>query len=85
MDKVRRNSPGTARAFVELFLEELWKPFDREGRPDERWAEIAESIERLRPLASEALLATFRQVMAAEMEDAFGKLLREQGRGKGKG
>ena len=85
LDKVRRNSQSTARAFVDLFLEEVWKPFDREGRPDDRWDEISESIEGLRPLASEALLATFRQVMAAEMEDAFGKLLREQGRGKGKG
>ena len=85
LDKVRRNSQSTARVFVELFLEEVWKPFDREGRPDERWAEISESIEGLRPLASDAVLAIFRQVMAAEMEDAFGKLLRDQGRGKGKG
>ena len=85
LDKVRRNSQSTARVFVELFLEEVWKPFDREGRPDESWAEISESIEGLRPLASDAVLAIFRQVLAAEMEDAFGKLLRDQGRGKGKG
>ena len=62
LEKVRRNSQSTARAFVELFLEEVWKPFDREGRPDERWAEITESIEGLRPLASDAVLAIFRQV-----------------------
>lgn len=85
LEKVRRNSQSTARVFVELFLEEVWKPFDREGRPGERWTEISESIEGLRPLASDAVVAIFRQVLAAEMEDAFGKLLREQGRGKGKG
>ena len=80
-----RQSQSTARAFVELFLEEVWKPFDREGRPDDRWAEISESIEGLRPLASDAVLAIFRQVLAAEMEDAFGKLLRSQGKARPKG
>ena len=84
LEKVRRNSQNIARVFVDLFLEEVWKPFEREGRPDERWGEISESIEGLRPLASDAVVAIFRQVLAAEMEDAFGKLLRDQGRGKGK-
>jgi DNA-binding transcriptional MerR regulator len=85
LEKVRRNSQNTARVFVDLFLEEVWKPFDRQGRPEGSWGEISESIEGLRPLASDAVLAIFRQVLAAEMEDAFGKLLRDQGRSKGKG
>jgi len=84
LSKVRRQSQNTARVFVELFLEEVWKPFEKEGRPEQQWAEISESIEGLRPLASDAVLAIFRQVLAAEMEDAFGKLLREQGRAKGR-
>ncbi len=37
-----------------------------------------ESIERLRSLASEALLAIFQQTMTAEVEDAFGKALARQ-------
>ena len=80
LEKVRRNAESTARAFVRLFLDELWKPFDQADRPDERWPEITESIERLRPLASEALLAIFKQTMAEEVEQAFGKVLDEQGR-----
>ncbi len=78
--KVKRNCEAVSRAFVELFLAELWKPFEDAGRPDERWPEVIESIERLRPLASEALLATFKQTMTAEVEDAFGKVLERQAR-----
>ena len=38
LSKVRRQSQNTARVFVELFLEEVWKPFEKEGRPEQRWA-----------------------------------------------
>lgn len=79
-EKAKRNAESVARAFVQLFLEELWKPFVREGRPEERWPEVTEAIERLRPLASEALLGIFRQTLAAEVEEAFGKLLAEAGK-----
>jgi DNA-binding transcriptional MerR regulator len=78
--KLQRNAQSAARAFVALFLDHVWKPFDEAGRPDERWPEITESIERLRPLASEAVLAVFKQTMASEVEDAFGKLLEQQAR-----
>ena len=81
VEKVRRASQTVARAYVELFLEEVWKPYDQEGRPEERWPEIAESIERLRPMAADALLAMFEQTMSAEVEDAFGKVLEQQVRG----
>lgn len=80
IEKVRRNAQTSAKVFVKLFLDEVWKPFDEADRPDGRWPEIIESIERLRPLASEALLAMFKQTMADEVEDAFGKVLEEQGR-----
>ncbi len=78
LEKVRRNAEASARAFVGLFMDEVWKPFDAAGRPAERWPEITETIERLRPLASEAVLAVFKQTMTAAVEDAFGKLLEDQ-------
>ena len=80
IEKVRRSSESTARAFVKLFLDEVWAPFHNAERPDERWPEITETIERLRPLASEALLAVFQQTMTAEVEDGFGKLLEDKGK-----
>jgi hypothetical protein len=63
-------------------MDELWKPFDAAGQPDERWPEITEAIERLRPLAAETFLAVFRQLLSREMEDAFGKALEAQARRK---
>ena len=75
IEKLHRNSQSAARTFVKLFVDELWKPFDEAGRPDEGWAEIIESIERLRPLAVEALNATFRMTLTAEVEKSFGEVL----------
>lgn len=75
IEKLNRNSQSSARTFVNLFVEELWRPFDEAGRPDDGWAEIIESIERLRPLAVEALNATFRLTLTTEVEKAFGEVL----------
>ncbi|HEX6665190.1 MAG TPA: MerR family transcriptional regulator [Solirubrobacterales bacterium] len=75
IEKLNRNASSAARTFVNLFVEELWKPFDRAGRPDEGWAEIIEAVERLRPLAVEALNATFRLTLTTEVEKAFGEVL----------
>ena len=75
IEKLNRNSHSAARTFVNLFLEELWKPFDEAGRPDEGWPEIIQSIERLRPLAVDALVATFRLTLTEEVEKAFGEVL----------
>ena len=77
---IRRSSQSIARAFVQLFLDQVWKPFEKAGQPEEHWEEITETIERLRPLASEVVLAMFKQTMADEAEDAFGKVLSQQGR-----
>jgi DNA-binding transcriptional MerR regulator len=75
IEKLNKNSHSAARTFVDLFLEELWKPFDEAGRPDEGWPEMIAAIERLRPLAVEALNATFRLTLTEEVEKAFGEVL----------
>jgi hypothetical protein len=78
--KVRRHAQGVARTFTELFMRDVWEPFDRAGRPEERWPEVRESLERLRPLASEALLAIFQLVMTEETEKAFGRVVEQDSR-----
>jgi DNA-binding transcriptional MerR regulator len=78
IEKLSRNSQAAARNFVNLFVEELWKPFDQAGRPDEGWAEITGAIERLRPLAVDAINATFRLALTAEIEKAFGEVLERE-------
>jgi DNA-binding transcriptional MerR regulator len=76
--KVHRQSREVARVFIELFLENVWKPFERAGRPDEEWPRVREALERLRPLASEALLGIFQLAMTDATEKAFGRALERE-------
>jgi len=69
-----RHCDAVARAFVKLFVEQVWRPFQRADMPAERWPEIDDSIERLRPLAADALLAIFNRRMKSQIEAAFGEL-----------
>jgi DNA-binding transcriptional MerR regulator len=71
----RRHAEGVAEAYVQLFLNEIWKPFVADGRPQERWPEVRDAIERLRPLAAEVLLAVFGLAMTEATERAFGREL----------
>lgn len=57
------------------FLDEVWAPYQAQRFPEERLPEVLESIERLRPIASQALLGTFELTMTREVGDAFGKQL----------
>jgi DNA-binding transcriptional MerR regulator len=82
IEKLSRNAQSSARTFVELFVDRVWKPFDAAGRPEEGWEEIIESIGRLRPLAFDALNATFRLTLTAEIEKAFGEVLERRQRKK---
>ena len=84
IEKVQRSCESAARAFIDLFLDELWAPFEEAGQPEESWPEITETIERIRPIAADALLATFRQTMTREVEAAFGKALERRARGGGR-
>ncbi len=76
-EEIERHCDAVSGAFVNLFMREVWEPFHRAGMPVERWSEIEKSIDRLRPLATEALLAIFGQRMSAQIEAAFGKLIRD--------
>jgi DNA-binding transcriptional MerR regulator len=76
--KLRRQSKEIARTFIELFLEAIWKPFEQAGRPEEEWPQVREALERLRPLASESLLAIFQLVMSEATEKAFGRALERE-------
>ncbi len=76
---LRRHSEGVARTFVELFVKEVWEPFDRAGRPEADWPKVREALDRLRPLASEALVAMFQMTMGESTEKAGERTLRDAG------
>jgi DNA-binding transcriptional MerR regulator len=71
-EEIENHCDAVARAFVWVFIEQVWKPFQRAGMPPDRWPEIDGAIERLNPLASDALLAIFARRMSAQIESAFG-------------
>ena len=84
VEKLRRQSQGAAKTFIDLFIEVVWEPFERAGRPDDQWPEVIDALERLRPLASESLLAVFQITMSEATESALGRTLQRRGDGKKK-
>lgn len=75
-EKLRRNADGVARTFVDLFVKEIWEPFDRAGRPEGDWPKVREALDRMRPLASDALLSVFQIAMGEAVERAGERTLR---------
>jgi DNA-binding transcriptional MerR regulator len=80
--ELRKHADGVARAFVDLFVREIWQPFDRAGRPEADWPKVREALDRMRPLASDALLAVFQIAMGEAVEKASEQTLRVPARGK---
>ncbi len=78
IERVGRDCDSVAHSFTRLFIKELWEPFERDGQPEERWDELIEAVDSLRPLASEALLAMFKLRMTSQLEEAFGKVIQHQ-------
>jgi DNA-binding transcriptional MerR regulator len=70
-EAIERHCDAVSSAFVKLFVDEVWKPFQAAGMPVEQWAEIEASIDQLRTLAADALLAIFGQRMSAQIEQSF--------------
>jgi DNA-binding transcriptional MerR regulator len=79
---VTRHSRAVSREFIKLFMDDVWKPFADAGMPEERWGELAESIEHVRPLAGQALLAVFRRTMDEEVEATFADMARRLAGGR---
>jgi DNA-binding transcriptional MerR regulator len=77
-EQIHRHTEGVADAFVRLFVERVWKPFNDNGRPESDWPRVRAALDQLRPLATEALVATFHQVMSAKVDEAFGKVIRQE-------
>ena len=75
VDVMKRSSSYVAEAFAKLFVTSVWQPFEERGRPEEEWPEVVASIERMRPVATQALEAMFQMTMTKTVEDEFGREL----------
>ena len=71
---LREHADSIARAYLKLFSDAVWEPFEAAGLPEERWPEVSEALERLRPLAAESLHAMFGLAMDAATERTLGQL-----------
>jgi DNA-binding transcriptional MerR regulator len=80
--EIRKQADSVAKTFVELFVREVWKPFEDQGRPDQDLPKVREAVERLRPLASDALLAVFQLAMSDAVEQRVGRELERLDRRK---
>ena len=82
LQELERHARDISQKFVKLFLEDVWKPFSDAGLPDDRWSEVAESMNQLRPLAADALLTVYRQTLSDEVEATFADITRRLSKGK---
>jgi DNA-binding transcriptional MerR regulator len=76
LEDINRHCDSVSRSFVELFVHEIWKPFAQADMPAERWPEIEHAVDRLGPVASEALMAIFQRRLSAQLEGAFQEITR---------
>jgi DNA-binding transcriptional MerR regulator len=82
IESVTRHSRAASKEFVKLFVDDLWKPFADAGLPEERWGELERSVQDVRPLAAQALLAVFRRTLDEEIDETFDELARRLARGR---
>jgi DNA-binding transcriptional MerR regulator len=74
IEDIQRQCDSVSRSFVRLFLREVWRPFAKEDMPVERWPDIEDAVERLRPAASEALVTIFQERLGVQIERALGEI-----------
>ncbi|HEX8123908.1 MAG TPA: MerR family transcriptional regulator [Solirubrobacteraceae bacterium] len=75
VERVVRAADGVTKEFVQLFMEQVWKPF---RASDGDLGEVQEALERLRPLATDTLVAVFQLRMTQAVEKAFGRELEKR-------
>ena len=72
VDSLHRHAETLARRLVKNFVDDIWKPFLDSETPEEGWPEVAESIERLRPLGVQALEAMFTHTIGRQIDRTLG-------------
>ena len=81
VERLRKNADEVSRTFVKLFLDQVWRPFDEAGRPEDEWPQVRDTLGELRPLVSDAFVAIFQQRMSRGVEKAFGRELEKRAKG----
>ncbi|GAA1967012.1 hypothetical protein GCM10009838_26230 [Catenulispora subtropica] len=61
--EARTHVQAVARAFVQLYMDQIWAPFEAAGYPADAWPDILSGLDRLRPLALDSVLALMRMAL----------------------
>jgi len=76
-ERLRGKAEEIAAMFTELFIEEVWKPFEEAGRPEGDWPKVRQTLDRTRPLGAEVLMGVFHIAMAEATEEATQRTIRD--------
>lgn len=74
-EKIEQHTAAIANAYVRLFQSDVLGGKEMRSRSPEEWAKVQSSLERLRPLAVEAIRASFEQTMAEQIETRLRKAM----------
>ncbi len=74
-EKIVRHTHAIAEAYVRLFLSDVLGDNRISDRGAEDWSRLSEALDRLRPLAVEAIRASFEQAMSELVERRVQKFL----------
>ena len=72
---VNEHAQAAAKIYVDMFRDTVWRAFADAGQPEEDWPRVQQAVERVQPVASQAMLAAFRLAMAQAVDDALGEEL----------
>lgn len=79
-EKLRRNADEIAQLFTDLFLEQVWKPFDEAGRPESDWPKVRQALDRTRPLGADVLMGVFQIALGEATDRALAETIRSVAR-----
>ena len=84
-ERIQHNARPIAEAFIRLFVQDVIGPGDPTQRTPEEWERLREALDRLRPLATEAVRAGFQQTMSAAVDEQVAKIVGRLGPSEGTG
>ncbi|MGZ4494786.1 MAG: hypothetical protein ACXVWU_08805, partial [Nocardioides sp.] len=68
-----------AQRFVDEVRQQVWAPFVAAGLPEDAWASMLARIETILPVASQAVVAIFRDQLNEVIDEAMGEELQRLG------
>jgi len=76
LTEAHKHVEAVARICLRMFLDHVWLPFERAGRPDEGLDPVLDAIERLRPLVTRGVSSLFQMAMNDVIERQIGTELK---------